>query len=1345
MTHGWQDIRVTPGSKSTERLPRALSPRRFMLRPQSLAEAFCAAGQRLGAADVAIARTDRNARPWARLFQNEPAYLYAEILSFRAEDAGYSFAEAFEQEPERALVLTRELAEKLQGWVARIGFKTPGLFKKQLDQLNKEIHLDQLLQSITRGDSENLVRVAQTHHTTREAEKINVLAKARATRERLRSIHALLRNAVTSLQHTARAAFDARLTSGQIDPGLGLLIAELRTAAHVEAAINALPDRHTTLYYSDIIGQHPAPASPEMVLLGLGRIPRTGFLPQGSTLDARLTDGTVQRFVTDAGVPISPASVSAIRMLSYDMNENISYNRALGGITGLRAATLDPVTGVRTDGTLYASGTDVPARIGIDVSSPMLSLAEGTRRIEVTLHMSRGSTLPGLSRDLTPQELEEREERHKTRQDLDSRAAQRRVAGNGAPSSPPDRDISNMPDHADPEVRLALTADPALVAAFFTGATEAATEALTLNVTQYAAQRNQTTSMALIYKYLMGQVASAEQLRLLLGRIVTLSLIEQHPFPAGDYWDQIYTLVQQFREDLIGKTPAHPEDTDHAQNSMIFAAFSQRPDGTIDYPPEDVFQSLLGDSLDITVTTDAGPRRPDIMQILPIRHKRAAGGITLSMRFDNSSPALTGPQNAPCLSVRYAQDARLCPVSFFEAYAIETISIRTQVTGLRRLAAFSDDAPVVTDQTFQPFGPRPAEGATFQVGCAEMARKPVTDISIRLGWSNMPNPMGGFASHYESYGSGLDIPNPELTIDYLSGDGWKPVSDGAVPLFQNEPITGALLPEWTFKGRVSGHSVPATGAVSALEYQSRQTVRAGLVRMRLTGTAGGFHATRYPLALVDAMRPRLIPRLAPRKIPPAPFVPEISHFTLSYTAEATIELNAPETARPGEEIHQIGPFGAFSLFPQRAVKQARLFPKRLGYGQICFQLKGPNVTGPTALILSMTPSGHLRRMPAPNPVSWVYLAENGWQTLSETAISSDTTAGLMRSGIVVFDLPEDAVSHSTEMPAGGVWIAAVATRPNIDVFPTLAQASVNGVWARRTDDTWRQTDQTRTWNFNPAQPGLSDITEIATPAITRPPESRDVFVARVGERLRHRRRAVTPWDMERMVLEEFPEVWMAKCLPHLSRGSPQPAPGQVTLVVARRQPPEEVARKPAPALFDVATLYRIREWLGRYAAQTARIDVVNPTFERLQVRAKLSVSTERENGAMAQMLRRDLARRLSVWTADPSLRRFGWSLNIHMLRAHLAALSYVRDISNFSVLHLVGNDAKTYELLDTARDQQGRYGPVLRPRFPWSLPLSTPDHVLTIVPDFQDETPTAAGIGTLTLGDMLIVGQRTVP
>nr|WP_252733584.1 hypothetical protein [Paracoccus marinaquae] len=1297
-------------------MPAALAHRDLWIRSRSLAVAFCAAGRRLGADRAAVARLDPYASPWARLFQQEPAYLFAQLISFDPAEAGFAFSEVLERDPHLAAAMIADLAGQLQGFIQRMDFDAPRLFSRQLDQMDAEIRLRERL-GVLAVDRKGAVLDLLRQHPAVEALKGQgrALAAARELHEQLRAAHTMLRNAAATFAPLAQAAFDNRIHSGRIDPALGLLIAELRTAQHVEAALNRLPEIHTRHYYDAIIGQKPAPPGTERVLLALDQSLQSLHLAPETKLAARLPDATIQQFSSEAAVPVGPAMIADVAMLAYETDRHISYNAALDGITGVRAARFRPdaATG-DPSGRVFTQGSEIPNQMGLDISSPMLALSEGVRLIEVSLHLKRCSDLPAASRPLTRHEQE------------------------------------NPGPFPDPDVRLVLAGDPDLVAAMMTGKREAAVETLTLAISQLALDRQITPSMSLIYEHLTGLVPGVAGLRMLLGRIATLSLIERAPFPAGEYWTRLFALIDRHRPDLVGQGRAGLEPYEDAlQGSMIFSAFSERPDGTIDYTPEDVFESLLGDAFDLRLSTAEGPVSPSMMQVLPIRARRSSGGITLSLRLDPSVPAITGPAPgfSPTLMLRAAGNGRLCPLSFFERYTLENVEFTVKVSGLRKLSAFSDEGPVTTAQTFAPFGQRPADGSTFQVGHPEMAGKPVTAVGVVLTWDAIPDRIGGFVRHYDGYPKWTDIPDPVLQVDYLSGDGWKPVSAAPLPLFQSEDVAGELMETWRFEGQVAGHSIPATGAVSPDEFRSRQTVRAGMVRLTLAGTAGGFGRDQYPLALVRAMRPQLLPFLA-RRVPSAPFVPSIARFSLDYTAHAVTDVNAPDSARPGERIVQVGPFGRVEVFPQRMMRDFELFPPRLGFGQLFIQITGPNPTGPTVICFDIAESAHLRLVPRPNPVRWCYLSAHGWKDMPETSLSSDTTAGLMRSGLVTIDLPEDAIEHSPEMPAGGVWIAAVATTRRLHVFPRLNRISVNGIWVRRGDSSWRGDEPGRVWSFNPPQPGIGAIREIATPGDVHPPETTDAYVARVGERLRHRRRAVTPWDIERMVLQEFPEVWMVKCLPHLDRTDPAPMPGVATVVAVRRPPGGRTPRHPEPCLFDVAVLQRIHDFIAGQGTAFARFEVVNPAFERLQVRAKIAVEAGRENGAMAQALKHELARYLSVWTAGRALQRFGWSLNTRALKAHIADLGYVRGVTDFSVLHLSADDSRSHELLDTAQaaeDPRGLYGPIIRPRRPWGLPLSAADHVLTILSDIEEEAPAASGIGSLHVGEMLIVGQRTTP
>ena len=1302
MHRNWDDILVTPGSLCSDRLPGALRRGRTDVRPETLAEAFCKAGRRLHAKDVPRGPRKKKSGPWVRLFHAEPAYIYSELISFNVRHAAFAFDRAIETDPETAGRLISELAGQLKDWIARLPADQPSQFSKQIQQLNTEADLETRLKRLTAVTPQGILRVVRSITPVINRPRGDALSQARALVTAYRSTHALLRNAVETLRPHAVNAFEARIASGDMEPALGLLVAELRAALQVDGVINDIVDRFVHFYYEDIIGQTPAPASPERVLLHLDPGRQTLFLPEGATLSARKPDNSVQRFATEAPVHVSSSRLKSVATLTYETDPQISFNAELGGITGMQVTRwdvqADPHLAQTGGAGLFSIGRAGAAEMGLDISSPMLALAQGTRRIEVSLILQRASGLPALPE--------------------------------GTAKTEPAEDAP-----VGAETLVTLQADPVLVRAFHPGKLEAGIQTLGRGAEHMAAEQGESLCLSGLYHYLATLIETADQLRLLLGRIVTLCLIERVPFPGGGFRKLLNNKIETHRKALSEGVRDTAGDG-AASASMILEIFAEGPDSLT---PEDLFQKLLGDAFDMSLSTKDGPISASVSQVLPSGTVGQAG-ITLVLMLSPGMPAIAAGEGmpAPTLILRNAANPRICPITFFEMYTLESIDIEVAVSEMQQILAWSDDGPVATDQSFLPFGARPQDGATFIVASPEMAQKPVTDIAVTLTWAEMPDPLGGFAAHYASYAGKPEIPQPELSVTYLSGDGWKPVTEAPLPLFDTLPVTGELTPERSFGGRVKGHSVRATGRLTPDMFTARQSLRAGAVRLTLTGTAGGFHADQYPLALVEAMRPRLLP-FRERKIPPAPFIPRIDAFALSYTARASIEVNAPDAANPGERIVQINPFGRVEVFPNRMLREIGLFPSRLGFGHLLMHLVGDQATGPVPLLFDMAESGHLRLVPRPNPVKWFYLAAHGWTELPDTAISSDTTAGLMRSGLVMVDLPEDATHHSSEMPAGGVWIAAVAMDHDLGVFPTLSGLQTNGVWARSTDGSYHDRDQERVWTFNPAQPGIAAITEIPTPSDVRPPEQRDAFVARVAERLRHRKRAVTPWDVERLVLEAFPEVWMAKCLPGLQRKDPAPAPGQAMLVVVR-QPPVE----PSAQMFDVSTLQRIRDYVESHASGFSDVDVVNPTYDRLLVRAKLAFDPYRDDGAMAQRLQRDLRRFLSVWTAPEALARFGWTINLKMLNAHINALEYVRGVTDFSLLHLASDDVGAHVLLDSAQDDwRGAIGPSLRGSRPWSLPLSAPEHALTVVQVTQNETPVQSGISRLSVGGNLIVGQRS--
>ncbi|MFK7868238.1 MAG: hypothetical protein AB8B58_03240 [Roseobacter sp.] len=1302
-------------------MPHPLRAGYLKVRPLSLAEQFCAAGRIVGA-DTMHLRTAATITPWARLFQNEPAYVLAQIISFHSGDAAKSFERALQEEPDKALEQIGALARMLDNWLTRIQRSGLTDFSKQIAELNAEGRLTERIASFAKGQARYVRQaVLAAGMVPRAANKRNALQEAIAMDTGFRSAHALLRNSIVTLQPIASEAFERRIASGDIDPALGLLLSELAASGLVDEQLNAFVSRITRHYYEDVIGQSLAGPSEERILLHLPKPRRRSLLPKNALLQARGADGVLQRFKTEADVPVSTAKLIGSAILSYETDPAISFNAALGGITGVRAKQFPAGSRTRPE-PVFLPATSGEVDMGLDVSSTMFAMSEGDRVIEVSLNMRRGSNLPAAS-DFIP--WKQRQKQARGEYDL------------------------------DPDLLMALRSDPELIHAFGFDDFDKGVEKIAQKVHARAVLDKSTVSLMLVYEVLTYYVLDINALRTLLGRIVTLCLIEKQPLPGARFWAILRKKIDACRGILGAQQTAKQAAMRRAgtldgkklpRETMIFEAFETDEDDNFLLQPEDIFEKLLSDAFQVTLSTAEGPMAAAVTQVL-CNFQKGIGGITIKLSLTDAMPPIVGPaaNEAPVMSIRYAPDARICPVSFFERYHIPNILIRVRATGMTALRGFADDGPLSTDQAFMPFGARPKDGATFWIGSPELAVKPVTDVGVDITWAELPGEGTGFDAHYAHYPTRKSVPDPKVDMKYLSRDGWKPVTSGPVPLFHSETVGGMMLHDWGYAGPLFGQTVPAYGLPGDQSFASRQTVRAGVISMTISDTGGGFLVDDYPLALVKAVRPQRLPEkiAGARPVPRTPFVPRVASMSLSYIARTTIELNSPKTARTGEQVVQVGPFGRIEVFPQRALRRVRLFPERLGYGHLFIQIGGSDATGPLTLVFDAANNGHLRRIPEPNPITWHYLTQSGWTPLPPSAVSSDSTAGLMRSGLVALDLPDDAIHNRGEMPPGGVWLAAVATKPRLEAFPKLARIDINGVWALR-DGEELSPPEGREWIFDPPQDGVGGPREIPTHIDVRPKETFGSFAARIGERLRHRKRAVTPWDFERLVLEAFPDVWMVRCLPHLDQKTKGPAPGHVTVVLVRKPPKTGPNNIVGAHLFDVGSLSRVKDYLTSLSSRFSKIDVVNPSFQRIQVRATLRFDAFRDDGAMAQRLSKDLDNYLSVWTGPPEVSRFGWSINRQLLRAHINALEYVRGISNFSVLHLSQDDTGHHALIDTAQDDYRRPKKpgYIRPANAWSLPIAAANHALQTAISNETDRETQSGIGRLSVGDMLIVGQK---
>jgi hypothetical protein len=301
-------------------------------------------------------------------------------------------------------------------------------------------------------------------------------------------------------------------------------------------------------------------------------------------------------------------------------------------------------------------------------------------------------------------------------------------------------------------------------------------------------------------------------------------------------------------------------------------------------------------------------------------------------------------------------------------------------------------------------------------------------------------------------------------------------------------------------------------------------------------------------------------------------------------------------------------------------------------------LSGVRAGDSLSLLLQLA-EGSADPLAAAQTLQWSVLADNAWRALGPGELSLDTSHDLRRSGLVACVLPRETSTEHSRAPAGLVWLrAATPAEPRaacdvIAVHPNALEAQ----FVDQGNDPQRLKAPLAAASISQLKTPLAAIKTISQPFASfggALVESDAALARRASERLRHRNRAITPWDIERLVLQAFPAVYRAKCIPHASDRS-WLAAGHLMLVVVPDLRNMNAVDPLRPRV-DLDTLTRIREHLLARVGPQTQVHVRNPGYRAVQLDFKLQLRPG--NGLGFNFLRPqiDLALRqaLSPWAFD---------------------------------------------------------------------------------------------------------------
>ncbi len=552
--------------------------------------------------------------------------------------------------------------------------------------------------------------------------------------------------------------------------------------------------------------------------------------------------------------------------------------------------------------------------------------------------------------------------------------------------------------------------------------------------------------------------------------------------------------------------------------------------------------------------------------------------------------------------------------------------VNVEVEGITALELENDETVLDAKKPFEPFGSEPKVGSRLMIGHPEIATKKVDSLTINFKWMGAPPDI---QEHYANYNlpSGSEFTAKVALFDRAVERG---LFDGNVSLFPNDSSAKQSIT------LTAGPTAAGTEMIPAGELGEDLSTWRCYLQWELN--TPDFQHAAYP-AIASFQALRLAAAFGAQKPPKStdistyqvnpPYTPKLKYLSLDYTSSLEIRLGTRPIDGRVARIFHIHPFGYCGIEVERLPAGLPFLPRYDDDGELYIGLR--DILPPqTVSILFQMAEGSADPDLAPHPVRWSYLSGDTWISL-DGGVLLDTTRGFINSGIVEIAL--EPAMPSTRLRGGLYWIRAAIARNTASVCDTIAlhTQATSAILVDRDNasDHFRHALPAETiTKLATAQPEIARVYQPYPSFGGRMMEGNGMWATRVSERLRHRQRALSTWDYERLVLERFPEIYKAKCI-----STSAAEPGKLEIIVIpdiRNMLPFDPFEPKAPAKL----LADIEAYLHARTPSFVSVKARNPHYVAVRVRLAVRFTSDGNDGYYTRRLNEDLNRFLSPWAYE---------------------------------------------------------------------------------------------------------------
>jgi hypothetical protein len=614
--------------------------------------------------------------------------------------------------------------------------------------------------------------------------------------------------------------------------------------------------------------------------------------------------------------------------------------------------------------------------------------------------------------------------------------------------------------------------------------------------------------------------------------------------------------------------------------------------------------------------------------------------------------------------------------------SISSIEISVEVNGIKDLKVENETGRQSADKSFMPFGPRPKKDSVFKVESNEFKDKEITSFDLNMVWLNMPP---NFTNHYSHYKEAIEAQKKEEEANsgYFLGHTYffsQEKNEGLVllPIILANTQTDTMRDEYELLV-----TSPYTSNPSSLPmFKAQQPVIS--VDADKTNTKGGEIEVRLNQSLyhdlyndiyVSIITSNIWTGVKPEDLPNEPYTPLLDSLSLNYKAKASITLSDTETSGDNITMFHAGPFGT------KQVAARSGFFTIVSSGQFFVGMSGCKARDNVSILFQVaegTENPENSSFLPDEKISWSVLTNaDQWVKLDETAILGNSTNNFLKPGIVKISLPESTGLNHYVMDDNLVWIKAELSKPadsvaNIVGVHTQAVPAIFFNHKNSLEHLQKGLPEATIKQLTKRKSKIKGVSQPYPSVGGKPVESDSDFYRRVSERLRHKDRALTIYDYEHLVLQEFPRIHKVKCLNHtkfLNNVVDELCPRHVSLVIIPKLNDSSTTQRLTP-MVSQNTKDAIKKFLTPKHSIHVQLNILNPVYEEVRFNFKVKFLAELDYNFYRLQLDEDIIRFMAPWVYDnASGIRFDKSLYSFDMINFIENLQYVDFLEFFSMEH----------------------------------------------------------------------------